>query len=53
MNEILKVELSTNNVIRDLNTETQTKENENGTLENVEKAFTIKKPKLLNINMFY
>ena len=47
INEILNVELSINSVTRDLNTETQTKKNRNERWENVEKAFTVKKPKLL------
>lgn len=47
INEIRRVELSVNNVKRDLNTETQTKKTRMERWENVEKAFTIKKPKLL------
>ncbi len=47
MNEILNVEVITNTVVRDINTETQTRKSRTERWENVEKAFEVKKPKLL------
>ena len=47
MNEILKVDLMTNVISRDINTETQTRKTRTERWENVGKAFTIKKPKSL------
>lgn len=47
MNEIMKIELSTNNMIRDIHTETQTKKTRIERWENVGKAFTLRNPKLL------
>jgi ComF family protein len=48
MNEILNVELMTNIISRDINTETQTKKNRTERWENVWKAFTVNKPKSVN-----
>ena len=47
MNEILNVDLMTNIISRDINTETQTRKTRTERWENVGKAFTIKKPKSL------
>lgn len=47
MNEVLNTKLMTNIISRDINTETQTRKNRTERWENVEKAFVIKSPKLL------
>ena len=47
INEILNVELRTDLILRDINTETQTKKSRIERWENVGKAFSIKKPKAL------
>ncbi len=47
INEVLNVELMTNLVSRNINTETQTKKTRAERWENVENAFIIKKPKVL------
>lgn len=47
MNEILNVDLMTNVISRDINTETQTRKTRTERWENVEKAFVVKQPKQL------
>lgn len=48
MNEILNVEVMTNVISRDINTETQTQKNRMERWENVGKAFTVNKRKSVN-----
>ena len=47
MSEVLNLDVITNAVIRDINTETQTRKSRTERWENVEKAFAVKKPKSL------